>query len=139
MAVVVVSSEARVVAAPPPLSERSEVSGWDGGCPEAEPSQYYCDNDEDTSTTAVNVNNDNDDDVAEGEGVNGSGGGGNIDYIIDGGGGGNDDDIATFSLSFSKFWKILVDFAAELREVTYDLAGCIGKTSIFGIDTTINR
>ncbi len=85
----------------------------------------------------VNINIDNDDDGAEGEGVNNSGGGGNVDYNIDGG-----DDVKlhlSFSLSFLKFWKILVDFAAELRGVAYDLAGCIDKTSIFGLDTTINR
>ncbi len=66
---------------------------------EAEPSQYYCDNDEDTTTTAFNIN----DDGAEGEGVYYSGGGGNIDYNIDGGGVGNDVTITSFFFSFLKF------------------------------------
>ena len=35
--------------------------------------------------------------------------------------------------------KILGHFAADLREVTYDLAEIIGKRWIFGLDTTINR
>ena len=35
--------------------------------------------------------------------------------------------------------KFLGRFAAELREATYDLAGCIVKTLIFGLDSTINR
>ncbi len=91
-----------------------------------------------TTTTAVNIINvDNDDDAAEGEGVYNSGGGGNIDYI-DGGGGGNDDDITSFFLSLWKFSNF-GHFAATFRGATYDLAGSIGKRSIYGLDTTTNR
>jgi len=35
--------------------------------------------------------------------------------------------------------KILGHFAADLREVTYDLAEINGKRWIFGLDTIINR
>ncbi len=44
-------------------------------------------------------------------------------------------------LSFSLFeiLKIFGNFAAELREVTYDLAELIDKRWIFGLDSTINR
>jgi len=40
---------------------------------------------------------------------------------------------------FLKFWKFLVDSAAELRDIAYDLAELIDKRSIFGLDSTINR
>ena len=46
--------------------------------------------------------------------------------------------ILHLSLSFSKFSNF-GRFAATFRGATYDLAGSIGKRSIFGLDTTINR
>ena len=46
--------------------------------------------------------------------------------------------ILHLSLSFSKFSNF-GQFAATFRGATYDLAGSIGKRSIFGLDTTTNR
>ena len=43
------------------------------------------------------------------------------------------------SLFHSENLKIFGRFAAELREVTYDLVECFDKRSIFGLDSTTNR
>ena len=64
----------------------------------------------------------------------------NCNYYIEGGGG--DDDVINHDVALHSFFEISifnVNFGLELRILTPYRVGTIGKTLIFGLDSTINR